>query len=223
MPESQTSRRIEELMRQRRFDEAVSASRAWLDQHPEDLEALLRMGICCLLSRAEDEFERIHARAAELVRARPQLSAPAARLWQLHQSLLARIAAPLLVLGSTALPACERTPVDAATPEPTAAPSDLPTTADETATALASAALEETVAKPEPTASAAAAEVPDQPGTAQPATGPKPPVATQPATGAPKPPTYSAHRYSAGVYRPPNPATHHKYSGGVYRPGNGGQ
>ena len=200
--ESTAPAEIARLMREYRFVEAMDCARAHLAEHPRDLETLLRLGLCCLLSRAEDEFLGIHARAQRLVSSQGRLPASTDRLWRLYQHQLARLTTPLVVAGSTALGACNQTPTETAAPEPvvSAAPSVSSAAEPETA------APETASAAPEPTASVAAS--------ASAAAAPTPPVATSVTS---KPPKASAHRYSAGVYRPPKPATHHKYSGGVYR------
>ncbi len=200
--ESTAPAEIARLMREYRFAEAMDCARARLAERPGDLETLLRLGLCCLLSRAEDEFLRIHARAQKLVASQGHLPASTDRLWRVYQHQLARLTTPLVIAGSTALGACNKTPTDSAAPEPV-----MPTAPSVSAAAEPEpAAPQPEPAAPEPSASVASS--------ASAAAAPTPPVATSVPS---EPPKASAHRYSAGVYRPPKPGTHHKYSGGVYR------
>jgi hypothetical protein len=173
--ESNLSFRLAQLMRERRFDEAMGLARGHLAAYPDDLETLLRLGICCLLNRAEDEFLQVHGRAALLVSRVGELTERLARLWQFYQRLLAQLATPVLWVGATSLAGCDKKP-----------PETVPTAAAEVSRA--------------PTTS------PAQP-TREPAT---------PATATTN--TASAHRYSAGVYKPPSPSSAHRYSAGVFKP-----
>lgn len=98
--------RADLLLREHRFGEAISGYEARLAAEPRDLRALLKLGICHLLNRSEEEFLRIFQVARERVSATSELPGDLQSLWSKYQGLAARITAGALVLGSLAATGC---------------------------------------------------------------------------------------------------------------------
>ena len=57
----------EELMKRRRFAEAIALFNEQLAEKPNDLKTKLRLGICHLLNRDEQTFLAIYQRATDVV------------------------------------------------------------------------------------------------------------------------------------------------------------
>jgi hypothetical protein len=106
-PRSPTIERAEQAMKARRFDEAIAAFEAHLAESPDDVRALLRLGLCHLLDRSEETFVAIHGRARALIEGLREMPADLARLWAHYQQLLRKVSATALVVGTMALPACQ--------------------------------------------------------------------------------------------------------------------
>ena len=53
-------RSAEELLRERRFGEAIEAFHLHLEEEPRDVKALLELGICHLLNGSRQAFHRIY-------------------------------------------------------------------------------------------------------------------------------------------------------------------
>ncbi len=97
----------EALMKKRRFPEAIALFDEHLQGRPDDLIALLEMGICHLLNTSEDAFLAIHRRAADLIAALRNLPGDVSLLWSQYNALVKKVAATALVLGSVAAGGCE--------------------------------------------------------------------------------------------------------------------
>jgi len=95
----------EDLMRQHRLSAAIDTFQAHLQHEPDDLRALLEMGVCHLLNGAEDVFLSIYQRAAQAIGAVGDLPASLARLWKRYGRLAAKVAAAAVVIGSLSAPA----------------------------------------------------------------------------------------------------------------------
>jgi hypothetical protein len=96
----------EELMRARLFGEAIGAFDAHLRDYPDDLRALLKVGICHLLNRSERMFVAIHQRAQALLARLREVPRDIARLWRTYNSLLAKVTATALLVGVGTLAGC---------------------------------------------------------------------------------------------------------------------
>lgn len=94
-------------MKARRFGEAIAAFEAHLAEWPDDVRALLRLGLCHLLDRSEETFVAIHGRARALIEGLREVPADLARLWAHYQQLTRKVSATALVVGVMALPACQ--------------------------------------------------------------------------------------------------------------------
>ncbi|MFB3891689.1 MAG: hypothetical protein ACE15C_06670 [Phycisphaerae bacterium] len=97
----------EDLMRQRRFGDAIEAFRMHLERHGRDLKALLELGICHLLNGSEQAFREIHERAGRMLARARKVPADVARLWEQYGALAAKVAATALVLGAMAVEGCK--------------------------------------------------------------------------------------------------------------------
>ena len=106
-PRSPTLELAEQAMKARRFGEAIAGFEAHLAEWPDDVRALLRLGLCHLLDRSEETFVAIHGRARALIEKLREVPADLARLWAHYQQLLRKVSATALVVGAMALPACQ--------------------------------------------------------------------------------------------------------------------
>jgi len=171
------------LMQAHRYDEAIARFEAHLGDHPTDLGALLRMGLCHLLNRSEPAFLSIHARATALIRELGAVPRQTEELWSHYQHLFKLVTATALVVGGMAeLVGCDH-PVASAHKysggvyhEPGAPVGGTRNQATEAYAPAANPGSGGTTAQPSP---------------APPST--------------PSPQATSAHRYSAGVYLKPRP------------------
>ncbi len=90
-------------MKARHFDEAIRAFEAHLLEQPEDVQALLELGICHLLGRSKTTFVVIHGVARRLLERRDQLSEELDRTWRTYRELfVAATASSLLLAACTA-------------------------------------------------------------------------------------------------------------------------
>jgi tetratricopeptide (TPR) repeat protein len=92
----------ESLLRQRRFDEAIACFQQRLDESPEDLTALLLLGIAHLLKGSREAFVALHRRAAALIDRLGRLEGRCAELWEHSRGLAGRLGVSALVLAGTA-------------------------------------------------------------------------------------------------------------------------
>jgi len=106
-PRSPTLELAEQAMKARRFGEAIAGFEAHLAEWPDDVRALLRLGLCHLLDRSEETFVAIHGRARALIEKLREVPADLARLWAHYQQLTRKVSATALVVGVMALPACQ--------------------------------------------------------------------------------------------------------------------
>ena len=120
--------RADLLLREHRFGEAISGYEARLAAEPRDLAALLKLGICHLLNRSEEEFLRIFQVARERVSATSELSGDLQGLWNKYQGLAGRVTAGALVLGSLAATGCTAAETPESTHKPTTEATAVPTT-----------------------------------------------------------------------------------------------
>jgi len=162
-------------MRGRRFAEAVDLLESHLSDVPDDLEAMLQLGICHLLGRSERAFLRIHDKVSAIVEAAGELAERVARLWAHYRSLVRKVTAAGLVMGAATLSSCNTHSAHRYSGGVFQEPAPKPTT---------ERPAEEDSAK----ADAAKKDALDD-GTD--AVKPRPPR------------PISSHRYSGGVYRPP--------------------
>ncbi|MBC8871349.1 MAG: biopolymer transporter ExbD [Planctomycetes bacterium] len=93
----------EELLARRNFRDAVQQFQVHLKDNPNDLKALLKLGICHLLVGAEKVFRKIHDRAARLIEGLTHVPPDVVRLWKQYRSLFAKVTAAALVIGATAV------------------------------------------------------------------------------------------------------------------------
>jgi len=121
-------KRADLLLREHRFSEAISGYEMRLATEPRDLAALLKLGICHLLNRSEEEFLRIFQVAGERVSATAELPGDLQSLWNKYQGLAARITAGALVLGSLAATGCTAAETPESTHKPTTEATAVPTT-----------------------------------------------------------------------------------------------
>jgi hypothetical protein len=103
-------------MKARRFGEAIAVFEAHLAEWPDDVRALLRLGLCHLLDSSEETFVAIHGRARALIEKLREVPTDLARLWAHYQQLLRKVSATALVVGAMALPACQPPPTRAPWP-----------------------------------------------------------------------------------------------------------
>jgi len=97
----------EALMAERRFAEAIAAFERHLVAQPQDLKALLKLGICHLLSRSHGAFLEVHRRAEQVIARIGTLPADVVELNELYRNLLVRVGAASLVAGTLVLnPGC---------------------------------------------------------------------------------------------------------------------
>lgn len=102
----QTSPRLSEaeaLMAERRFDEAIAAFEMHLAAEPQDLKALLKLGICHLLNRSRGAFLEVHRRAEKVIARMGTLPADVAGLYELYRGLLVRVGAASMIAGTLVL------------------------------------------------------------------------------------------------------------------------
>lgn len=92
----------EDLMRRRHLPEAVETFQIHLARQPDDLKALLELGICHLLNGSEEAFLAIHDKADGVIRAAGELPEAIVKLWRQYRSLVLKVTAAALVLGSVA-------------------------------------------------------------------------------------------------------------------------
>jgi len=144
MPEPTAIERADQAMKERRFSDAIAAFEEHLAESPDDVRALLRLGICHLLGCSEEAFLAIHPKAQALISRTREVPEDLARLWAHYNDLLRKVSATALVMGSMALPACQTPPaqervrpvaIDAAseaqpTPKDEAAPEPSPAGVD---------------------------------------------------------------------------------------------
>lgn len=192
--------RAERAMKERRFAEAIDAFHLRLRDDPEDLRALLEMGICHLLNRSERVFVAIHRKAGEIIRRIGGVPAHVATLWERYEALLRRVSAAALVMGAVVVsPACKG--------RGDGEPETLPLPPPPAATAVEDAAA----APPAEDVAPPPVEIAE----------PSLDALVSPVDEAGEEPAVSAHRYSGGVFRPPvvepDPSSAHRYSGGVYQ------
>jgi hypothetical protein len=169
-------------MQAHRYDEAIALLELHLRDHPTDLGALLRMGLCHLLNRSEPAFLSIHARATALIRDLGAVPRQTEGLWSHYQHLFKLVTGAALVVGGMAeLVGCDHPLVSAhkysggVYHEPAAPVGG---------------------ARDQATEAYAPAENPGSGGAAA--------KSTPPST--PHPQATSAHRYSGGVYLKPRPS-----------------
>jgi hypothetical protein len=195
------------LMQSHRYEEAIALFEARLRDHPTDVGALLRMGLCHLLNRSEPAFLSIHDRATALIHELDAVPTQTERLWAHYQHLFKVVTATALVVGGVASTvACGKQGISAhkysggVYVEPDASDSgalsahrysggvflEPETGADHAATSAGGGA-----------ADAAVSAQSHLGATAQPK--PKPPSPAEPEA-------LSAHRYSGGVYHRPKPS-----------------
>ena len=173
------------LMQAHRYDEAIARFEAHLGDHPTDLGALLRMGLCHLLNRSEPAFLSIHGRATALIRELGAVPVQTERLWAHYQHLFKLVTATALVVGGMAeLMGCDH-PVASAHKYSGGV-------YQEPGPPVGGAATEATEAPPKDAGSARDSGAAPQPST-------KP-------LGTARPHAISAHRYSGGVYHRPKPS-----------------
>jgi hypothetical protein len=173
------------LMQGRRYDEAIALFEARLRNHPTDLGALLRMGLCHLLNRSEPAFLAIHDRAGAIIRELGAVPRQTEQLWAHYQHLFKLVTATALVVGGMAeLVSCDHPVVSAhkysggVYHEPSA-----PTGGATTEPMEASAPREDPASAPD-----SGAKLEPRPASAV------------------RPHATSAHRYSGGVYLKPRPS-----------------
>ena len=173
-----TDSRAVALMQAHRYDEAIARFEAHLADHPTDLGALLRMGLCHLLNRSEPAFLAIHVRATALIRELGAVPRQTEELWSHYQHLFKLVTATALLVGGLAeLAGCDH-PVASAHKYSGGV-------YHEPGAPVGGASAQATQAY-------APAENPGSGGaTAEPSPGP---------TSPPRPQATSAHRYSGGVY-----------------------
>jgi hypothetical protein len=92
----------ESLMKAHRYDEAIAGFELRLADDPNDLAALLRMGLCHLLNRSEAAFLEIHQRAEGIIRQLGEIPERVGRLWSQYQQLVHSVTATALVVGGMA-------------------------------------------------------------------------------------------------------------------------
>lgn len=98
--------RADLLLREHRFGEAISGYETRLAAEPRDLAALLKLGICHLLNRSEEEFLRIFHVAGGRISATSELPGDLQSLWNKYQGLAGRVTTGALVLGTLAATGC---------------------------------------------------------------------------------------------------------------------
>ena len=94
----------ERHLKERRVEEAVAAFRLYLRGNPNDVRALLQLGICHLLRRSEQEFLAIHRRVQALLARMRTIPEGIGRLWQLYGTLAVKVMAAVAIFGTLSLP-----------------------------------------------------------------------------------------------------------------------
>lgn len=93
----------EELLRERRFGEAIEAFQLHLEEEPRDVKALLELGICHLLNGSRQAFLRVYEEASRFLKGAKELPGDVARLWKQYRGLFKKVTAAALIVGVTAL------------------------------------------------------------------------------------------------------------------------
>ena len=96
----------EALMKARHFAEAIDLFEGHVRTYPDDLHALLKLGICHLLNRGERAFLAIYDQARILVERSRVLPRDVARLWKSYKGLVYKVTATALILGAGTLAGC---------------------------------------------------------------------------------------------------------------------
>ena len=94
----------ERQMQERRLEDAIRSFRLYLRGNPNDLRALLQVGICHLLNRSEGEFLKVHQKVRTVAARIRRLPDAIARMWDVYGSLAAKVVAATVVIGALALP-----------------------------------------------------------------------------------------------------------------------
>ncbi|MBT3218042.1 MAG: hypothetical protein HN348_03045 [Proteobacteria bacterium] len=89
-------------MRQHKYSEAIELFEAHLSTWPDDLVALMQLGICHLLNRSEQVFVAIHTQVSRKLDILDDLPAEVASLWGTYNRLMRNVGASALVIGATA-------------------------------------------------------------------------------------------------------------------------
>lgn len=84
------------------YGEAIDHFEAYLEKHPDDLKALLQLGICHLLNRSERLFLRTYEQARQLKERMAAVPADVLRTFAHYESLVRKVTATALVLGTVA-------------------------------------------------------------------------------------------------------------------------
>jgi len=96
----------EALMKARHFAEAIDLFEGHVRTYPDDLRALLKLGICHLLNRGERAFLAIYEHARILVERSRDLPQDVARLWKSYKGLVSKVTATALILGAGTVVGC---------------------------------------------------------------------------------------------------------------------
>ncbi|HCF61416.1 MAG TPA: hypothetical protein DFS52_25890 [Myxococcales bacterium] len=90
-------------MAERCFTESIAAFELHLAAEPQDLRALLKLGICHLLNRSRGAFLDVHRRAEQVIARIGTLPADVVQLYELYRGLIVRVGAASLVAGTLVL------------------------------------------------------------------------------------------------------------------------
>jgi hypothetical protein len=92
----------EALMRAHRYDEAIAGFQVRLADDPNDLTALLRMGLCHLLNRSEAVFLKIYHQVEAIIQQLGEVPERVGKLWFQYQKLVHSVTAAAAVAGGMA-------------------------------------------------------------------------------------------------------------------------
>lgn len=93
--------RAEKLMKQRDFSGAVNVLSAIMEDEPENIKVMLKLGICHLLNRSEENFLLIYEKAERIISSMKEIPENITHLWTQYKGLIAKVTAASLVIGST--------------------------------------------------------------------------------------------------------------------------
>jgi hypothetical protein len=96
-----------EAMRQRLYARAITLYDEYLEGQPGDLRSLMEVGICHLLNGSEEAFLYIHQSVRSAIARNGPLPDKSRELWDYYVSLVGKVTAAALVIGSVAVAGCQ--------------------------------------------------------------------------------------------------------------------
>ena len=94
-------------MQQRLYTKAITLYDEHLEGQPDDLRSLMEVGICHLLNGSEEAFLYIHQSMKAVISKNAPLTDENRELWDYYLSLVRKVTATALVIGSVAVTGCQ--------------------------------------------------------------------------------------------------------------------